>query len=137
MRFSKGLILFMTMLLMVVMVFGCSGQTTAPASEGEEPAPGEESAVSEDEATEPVKVQGEGQGFNADVPIKVEVTLDDGVITDIVVLEHGETEGVCDPAIEAIPQAIIDAQSTTVDAVSGATMTSGGIMEAVANAIGE
>lgn len=135
MRFSKGLILLMAMLLLVVMVFGCSSQTTAP-EEATEPAPEEEAAAPEEEATEPVKVQGEGQGFNASVPIKVEVTLVDGVITDIVVLEHGETQGVCDPAIEGIPQAIIDAQSTTVDAVSGASMTSKGIMEAVANAIG-
>lgn len=77
--------------------------------------------------------EGEGTGFGG--PILVSVTVSDGMITDISLLEHAETAGISDPAIEGIPAAIIEAQSADVDAVSGATYTSEGIMEAVENAL--
>lgn len=76
---------------------------------------------------------GSGAGLNG--KITVEVTVDGGKITAVNVLEHQETPTVSDPAFETIPQAIIDAQSTEVDAAAGATFTSKGIMEAVANAL--
>ena len=68
--------------------------------------------------------------------IRVEVTMIDEEITAIEILEHGEDEDVSGPAFEEIPDAIITAQSTEVDAVTGATLTSNGIMEAVADATG-
>ncbi|NLC31894.1 MAG: FMN-binding protein [Clostridiales bacterium] len=77
--------------------------------------------------------EGEGTGFGG--PILVSVTVSDGMITDISLLEHAETAGISDPAIEGIPAAIIEEQSADVDAVSGATYTSEGIMEAVENAL--
>lgn len=68
-------------------------------------------------------------------PIKVTVTVAGGKITVINIDEHAETAGLSEPALEQIPKAIIDAQTTEVDSVAGATMTSKGIMEAVANAL--
>ena len=56
-------------------------------------------------------------------------------ISKIEVLSHGETAGVSDPAFETIPDAIIAAQSTEVDAAAGATFSSKGIMEAVNDAL--
>ncbi|MEG1857638.1 MAG: FAD-dependent oxidoreductase, partial [Pseudoflavonifractor sp.] len=56
-------------------------------------------------------------------------------ITAVTVDEHKETAGICEPALEQIPAAIVAKQSTEVDAVAGATMTSKGIMTAVANAL--
>lgn len=85
---------------------------------------------------EDVPAQGEGQGYNEDEPIQVEVTLEDGMITDITILGHAETDGIADPALEQTPQDIIDAQSSNVDAVTDATATSEGIMEAVNDAVG-
>ncbi|MFV0353390.1 MAG: FAD-dependent oxidoreductase [Oscillospiraceae bacterium] len=76
---------------------------------------------------------GTGKGNNGD--IKVEVTFDADKITKITVLEHGETEGLAEPALENMPQEIIDQQSTQVDTVAGATNTSKGIIEAVNDAI--
>ncbi len=67
--------------------------------------------------------------------LKVAVTFEGGNITDVEVLEHGETEGISDPAIEGVPAAIVAANTSEVDAVSGATLTSNAIMEAVKNAI--
>lgn len=65
----------------------------------------------------------------------VEVVVVGEQITDVKVLSHGETPGISDPAIAEIPTKIIAAQSTEIDAVSGATMTSNAIKEAVANAL--
>ncbi len=81
----------------------------------------------------PGSYTGTGEGMGGDV--KVTVTFDAGKITDIVVGEHAETAGVSDPAIAKLPQAILDAQSTQVDVVAGATLTSNAIIAAVNDAI--
>lgn len=77
----------------------------------------------------------EGSANGMGGAVKVAVTVEDGKISDVEVLEHKETVGISDPAIEQIPQAIVDAQSTDVEAVTGATVTSEAIKEAVAAAL--
>lgn len=77
----------------------------------------------------------EGSANGMGGAVKVAVTVEDGKISDVEVLEHKETAGISDPAIEQIPQAIVDAQSTDVEAVTGATVTSEAIKEAVAAAL--
>ncbi|WP_409228190.1 FMN-binding protein [Gudongella sp. SC589] len=67
--------------------------------------------------------------------LKVAVTFEGGKITNVEVVEHSETDGISDPAIEGVPAAIVAANSTEVDVVSGATLTSNAIIEAVNNAI--
>lgn len=79
--------------------------------------------------------EGTGNGNNGE--IKVEVTVAEGKITDIVVKEHAETAGIYEGAEAAVIPAIIESQSTEVDAVASATNSSKGIMEAVANALTE
>ena len=76
---------------------------------------------------------GIGQGMGGDVVVKVRTA--DGIIEDVQVLEHMETEGICEKAIETVPAAIVAAQSADVDVVSGATRTSNAIMEAVKDAL--
>ena len=66
----------------------------------------------------------EGSANGMGGAVKVAVTVEDGKISDVEVLEHKETAGISDPAIEQIPQAIVEAQSTDVEAVTGATVTS-------------
>ncbi len=68
-------------------------------------------------------------------PLKVSVEIKDGKIASVTVTEHQETDGVADPALEQIPAAIVEKNSTDVDVVSGATLTSNGIIEAVNNAL--
>ncbi|MBQ7155277.1 MAG: FMN-binding protein, partial [Synergistaceae bacterium] len=46
-----------------------------------------------------------GTGKNGDV--HVAVTIDAGKIVSVVVGEHQETPGICEPAIEKVPQAIV------------------------------
>jgi len=67
--------------------------------------------------------------------VEVHVTLSSDAITKVEVTEQAETAGIADPALESIPQAIVDAQSVDVDAVSGATITSNAIIEAVTAAL--
>ena len=77
--------------------------------------------------------KGEGQGRNG--AVVVEMTVKSGHIADVKVVKHSETAGISDAALARIPGEIVQAQSTGVDAVTGATMTSNGIKGAVANAI--
>ena len=79
-----------------------------------------------------VAAQGyEGVGNGRNGPVHVSITLDNGKITDVTILGHEETEGVADGALERIPAEIVRTQSVAVDAVTGATLTSVAIMEAV------
>lgn len=76
---------------------------------------------------------GEGKGRNG--TITVEVTVKAGKLDAVKVVNHTETVGISDAAVADFPKAIVAAQSTAVDAVAGATMTSEGIRAAVAQAI--
>lgn len=76
---------------------------------------------------------GKGEGFFGE--IKVKVVKNGDTITSIEVLSHSDTPGICENAIDKIPSAIISANSVAVDCVSGATLTSKGIIDAVADAL--
>lgn len=52
------------------------------------------------------------------------------------VKDHQETAGIADAAINDLPGEIVASQSLAVDAKSGATFTSEGIVNAVADAVG-
>lgn len=77
---------------------------------------------------------GEAEGYGG--PLKVAVTVEEGKITQVRVTEHKETEGVGTKAIDTLPDAIVQANSTQVDVVAGATYTSKAILAAVDNALG-
>lgn len=76
---------------------------------------------------------GVGQGKNGDVTVELQVT--GGKLAAVRVVKHVETPGISDAAMTQFPQRVVDAQSLNVDAVSGATLTSDGIRNAVADAI--
>ncbi|WP_078712130.1 flavocytochrome c [Anaerorhabdus furcosa] len=71
----------------------------------------------------------EATGMNG--PVKVEVTVTTDAIEKVVVTEHSETPSISDLAISDMPVRIVDAQGLGVDTVSGATITSKAILEAV------
>ena len=79
---------------------------------------------------------GEGKGKGG-TPIRVKVTMDGEKIANIEVLEQAETAGISDPAFEKVIADILAKQSTDVDVVSGVTLTSNGIIEAVNNALAQ
>ena len=67
--------------------------------------------------------------------IFVRVTKEGDDITNVEIVEHKETAGLAEPALEDVPAAIVAADSTDVDTVSGATNTSNAFIEAVGKAI--
>ena len=78
----------------------------------------------------------EGTGTGNGGEMKVTVTVKDGKITDVVLKEgHNETPGIYDLAVEQVIPAIIETQSIDVYSASGASMSSTGIKEAVADAL--
>jgi len=76
---------------------------------------------------------GEGRGCYG--PIKVGVTLEGDKIKDIQILEHNESPGVGAVAAELIADDIIKHQSIAVDAISGCTKSSNGVVTAVKEAL--
>lgn len=61
----------------------------------------------------------------------VNVTVSGGKITAVVVASNNETESIAAGALEEVPAAIVEANTPVVDVVSGATLTSNRIMDAV------
>lgn len=79
----------------------------------------------------------EGSAFGFGDLITVSVTIKDGRITDIAVLDaSGEDRPYYNQSLPLLDE-MIDKQSTEVDTVSGATLTSEGLIGAVADALGK
>lgn len=75
------------------------------------------------------------KGMYDGLKVKVSATADK--IQTVEVVSHNETAGISDAAIANMPKKIVDANKVTVDAESGATMSSTGIKNAVEQAITE
>ena len=90
--------------------------------------------VSGDEA-EGAVYEGTAQGYRG--PVTVQVRVSGGSITEIVVIDSEEDRFVGGAAIEELIDIVIAYNTTDVDAVSGATESSMGFLEAVENAIME
>lgn len=76
---------------------------------------------------------GIGDGLGGDVYVKVRYV--DGVIEDVEVLYNLETPYVGSMAVEKLPAKIVEANSTEIDGIAGATVTSDAIKAAVLAAI--
>jgi uncharacterized protein with FMN-binding domain len=77
----------------------------------------------------------EGTATGKNPGIKVTVTISNDKITDIIIISSNDNEEYFDEAAAVIPACVIEAQSTNVDTVSGATLSSKGIIKAVEDAI--
>ena len=69
--------------------------------------------------------------------IEVELTVEDGVITDLVIVSADNEDTAYLTMAEDIIEDILDAQSADVDTISGATFSSTGIKDAAAACIAE
>lgn len=118
----KKLIVLLLAMMMLVSA-GCGTK-----NEGKDENPGEAAAALFTEGT----FEGTGKGHNGE--IKVAVTFSKDKIEKIEILEHKESLGISDAPIDKIPKAILENQSLTQDLVSGATVTSKGLLEAIENA---
>ncbi len=68
------------------------------------------------------------KGFGGDIVVTMD--FDDSKITNVNVVGEQETEGIGKNAVTQLPQKILDAQSTEVDAIAGATISSTAIKTA-------
>jgi len=123
-----------------IVVFGRTAGTSANAYVAANGGNTEATIIVEKEDTSAVKPEVEanfkdgtytavGTGIGGDVEVIAEVK--DGEIVSIVLGEHGETEGIFEGAVDGVIPEIIKGQTTEVDVVSGATVTSNAIIEAV------
>lgn len=113
-------------ILALAMLAGCGSASTASS--------GTSASVSAQVTAEAHSYTGIGTGHNGDVKVDV-AFADDGKITAVSIGNNSETEPIAKYAFEELPQKIVDAQSTNVDSISGATFTSNAIKDAVADAI--
>lgn len=77
--------------------------------------------------------EGSAPGFSGEV--RVSVTVKDKTITAIDILSHSDDESFFGRAREGVVSSILSSQQLEVDAVSGATYSSNGIINAVKNAL--
>lgn len=99
------------------------------ASKNEEPVKTEPSDTVYKDGT----YKGVGEGIHGEIAVTVEVK--DGKIANIQIDSHSETKGVSDAAIADIPVRMVELNSADVEVVTGATMTSQGLVEAVKDAL--
>lgn len=97
-----------------------SACTNAPAAPTESNAPA---------LYTPGTYSGTAQGYGGELTVAVEV--DASKILNVEITVSSETDGIGSKAVDALPQAIVDAQSTEVDDVASATMSSTAIKNAV------
>jgi fumarate reductase flavoprotein subunit len=95
---------------------------------GEKPVPAKKAAL----GFTPGTYTGSGKGYGGQVQARV--TFSETGITDIRVGQQRETAHVGDVALQTLPAKLIAANGLNVDAVSGATMSSFGLKEAVLDA---
>ncbi len=69
------------------------------------------------------------QGFGGELKLTVTIVADK--ITDVTIVSNSETPAIAGNALESLPNNIVNANSTAVDNISGATVTSGAIKTAV------
>ena len=79
----------------------------------------------------------EGTGDGDGGPIRVAVTIESDILTEVKVLSHDAEDPAYFVLAEGLTDRILSAQSTDVDAASGATFSSRGIISAVENALKE
>ena len=89
--------------------------------------------IPEDITFEPGEYTVTAPGHNDDLPMIVTMSTDR--IESIDIDASSETAGIADVVFTRIPDEIVEGQSLNVDAISGATVTSQGVIDGVAEAV--
>jgi uncharacterized protein with FMN-binding domain len=133
-------VLFLVVSLIVILTAGCVifGGRKSPEQVQVEQAQAEQ--VQAEQAQIEQKKQKhdqvyEGSAFGYRGPIYVQVRMSGGSISEITVVDSDEDRFVGGVAMEELIETVTELNSADVDAISGATITSKGFLEAVRNAI--
>ncbi|NLP43309.1 MAG: FMN-binding protein [Peptococcaceae bacterium] len=118
-RKFKRLILLVSILTLIVMLAACGSSANTSAGK---------------DGYKDGTYEGVAKGVHGD-DLKVSVKVVGGEISEVAVVSHNESPGIGTIAIEEVPPRIVEAQSTEVDGVGGASETSRAIMEAVNSAL--
>ena len=78
---------------------------------------------------------GEGQGLHGS--IKAKVKIENGLITAVEIVEQHETAGQTDDVWTQMPEAMVASGVAEVDTITGATIASNGLIEAVSDALSQ
>ena len=140
MKKNQLVIILSAVLLALAIATGCSSTTATaetPAA-NKPPAASNESPAKNEGLAAGIYIDGIYEG-SSDAGIhpglKVSVVVENGKITEVNVVEHNETIGIGTAALEKLPTLIVEAQSGEVDSVTGATLSSTAIKEAVDKAL--
>jgi uncharacterized protein with FMN-binding domain len=141
---------FMSTLTVVTLLFGYHTSTSSESVAGTTsvlaspaaPDAGTTSGTTTDGATPSGAVTVTGSSVSTRWgPVQVEITVDNGTITDVTVVdyptENGKDRQINARAIPMLVQETLDAQSADIDMVSGATVTSDGYVESLQAALDE
>lgn len=112
------------------------GADTATASTEAATEAGTEGAVAEADEAAPadaVTAEGTAKGMDGDITVKVTATQDK--IYSVQIVSANETEGIGTVACDKLPGEIVAANSLQVDGVTGATVSSDAIKQAIRNAL--
>ena len=114
--FHSPLFILSGLFLAAVLFSGCAGLKTENRTNGTYAA-----------------YEGAAQGYRG--MIRVRVGFENGTVTEITVIESREDRAVGGEAMEELTDLVLMYNTTEIDAISGATETSKGFLEAIENAI--
>jgi fumarate reductase flavoprotein subunit len=117
----------LSMLLCILLAFGLAGCTQEVPAINPTPAPTPEPAA-QGKYT-PGTYTAQAKGFGGSVTVTIE--FDSNAITNVVIDGPNETVGIGMMAVEKMPEMIKEAHGADIDAVSGATITSTAVLQAV------
>ncbi|MBO5597321.1 MAG: FMN-binding protein [Oribacterium sp.] len=133
----KKRIIYTAAALAALTLSACGSQSNTAATQAETTAAettAAETTKAAEAASEGETLKGEADGFGRTVT--AELTVADGKITDVVLTGDGETPTVGGAALDTLKEQVIAANGPEIDGVSGATVTSTAVKNAVSKAMG-
>lgn len=131
--FRKATTLSAAVILTAAVLTGCGGSKSTTPTTGVA-ATGTQTGAAEG-IFKPGTYEGRAQGFGGEIIAKV--TLSENAIESVELIGDSETATIGGPALEKIQNDIVKRQTTNIDGVSGATVTSKAALEAVNAALTE
>lgn len=128
--FSLGILMFLLLMTSCIHHEVFSENSIGEPQESQKLVFGDESST---KSFKDGEYQGEGAGKNG--PVLVQIRIQDGFMDRIDVLEHSENVAVAEGAFDTLSKEMIKQQSSEVDTVAGATLSSRAYKDGVRDAL--